>query len=60
MNNLQSLVPNMVTVKELARLTHISEYAIRRLCATKQITYIKAGTKFLINYDRFIDYLNGK
>lgn len=52
-------VPHMYTIKKLAQTTHISEYCIRKLCTTNQITYIKAGTKFLINFDRFIDYLNG-
>lgn len=58
MDNILPTAPRMVTIKELSRLTSISEYAIRRLCLTKQIVFIKSGTKYLINYDRFIDYLN--
>ena len=60
MNSITQSLPKMVTIKELAQQTGISEYAIRKLCATNQITYIKSGTKFLINYDRFVDYLNGE
>ena len=53
-------VPKMVTVKELVELTGISEYNIRRLCKQNIITFIKSGRKVLINYDRFLDYLNGR
>lgn len=50
---------HMVTIKRLALETGVSEYHIRKLCKTNQIKYIKTGTKYLINYERFIDYLNG-
>lgn len=52
--------PDMVTVRELANRTGLSENHIRKLCKTDKIKYIRAGVKYLINYDRFIDYLNGK
>lgn len=51
--------PDMVTIRELANRTGLSESHIRRLCKTNKIKYIRAGVKYLINYDRFIDYLNG-
>lgn len=53
-------VPQMVTIKELAQATNISEYCIRKLCINNQISYIKSGAKYLLNLDLFIDYLNGK
>lgn len=53
-------VPKMVTVNELAKLVNISTYAIRRLVKADRITYFKSGSKVLINYDRFIDFLNGE
>lgn len=52
-------VPKMVTVNELANLVNISAYAVRRLVKENRITYFKSGSKVLINYDRFIDFLNG-
>lgn len=52
--------PHMVTIKELAEKTAISESHIRKLCKTDKIPYIRTGVKYLINYNRFIDYLNGK
>lgn len=51
--------PQMLTIRELAECTKLSESYIRKLCKTDKITYIKSGVKYLINYDRFIDYLNG-
>lgn len=53
-------VPKMVTVNELAKLVNISTYAIRRLVKANKITYFKSGSKVLINFDRFIDFLNGE
>lgn len=49
----------MIIIKELANRTGLSESSIRTLCKTNKIQYIKTGVKYLINYDRFIDYLNG-
>ena len=51
--------PQMITIKELANRTGLSESSIRTLCKTNKIQYIRTGVKYLINYDRFIDYLNG-
>lgn len=53
-------VPKMVTVNELAKLVNISTYAIRKLVKANKITYFKSGSKVLINFDRFIDFLNGE
>ena len=51
--------PQMITIKELANRTGLSDSSIRTLCKTNKIQYIRTGVKYLINYDRFIDYLNG-
>lgn len=51
--------PKMVTIKELAKLTGISEYCIRGLYKQGKIAYIKSGTKVFINYNKFLDYLDG-
>ena len=50
--------PRMLTIKETSAETGISYDAIRKLCLQGKIVYIKAGAKFLINFDRFVDYLN--
>lgn len=52
-------LPRMKTIKEMAALTGLSYTSLRNLCLEKKIVHIRAGKKYLINYDRFVDYLNG-
>lgn len=59
-NERPETVPKMVTINELAKLVNVSTYAIRKLVKTNRITYFKSGAKVLINFDRFIDFLNGE
>ena len=53
-------VPRMVTINQLAEMVNISSYAIRKLVKANKVTYVKSGAKVLINFDRFIDFLNGE
>ncbi|EOS23495.1 excisionase family DNA binding domain-containing protein [Lachnospiraceae bacterium 3-1] len=48
----------MVTLKEASSRTGISYDRLRKMCINRQIVYIKAGSKFLINWDKLVDYLN--
>jgi hypothetical protein len=59
----------MRTVKQAYQIIHkedpessISEYYLRTLVKTKpnQIGVFKSGSKFLINYDLLMDYLNNQ
>ena len=50
--------PRMVTIKELSELTGLSQYCIRGLCKQGKIKYLKSGTKTLINYQRFLEYMD--
>ncbi len=52
-------VPTMVTIKTLSEKTGLSYSNIRHLCLTQKIVYVKAGAKFLINLEKFVEYLNG-
>ena len=52
-------VPRMVKIKTAAAESGLSYDAIRKLCLQKKIPFIRSGAKYLINMDRFIDYLNG-
>ena len=52
------MMPRMFTIKETAKESSLAEHFVRGLCLQNKIAYVKAGKKFLINYDRFIDYLN--
>lgn len=53
-------IPRMRTIKEVSAETGISYDAIRKLCLKKKIQHIRCGSKYLINLDRFIDYLNNE
>jgi len=48
----------MRTIKEASIETGLPYHTIRQLCLDGKITYIKAGNKYLVNLDRFIDFLN--
>lgn len=52
-------IPRMVTIREAAQATSISEYAIRKMCRDNSIVHIRAGVKYLVNFDRLIETLNG-
>lgn len=54
MNN----IPRMLTISETAKETGLAEHYIRQLCINKEIVAKKAGKKWLVNLDRFADYLN--
>ena len=48
----------MVTLREAASRTGISYDRLRKMCINGQIVHIKAGCKFLINWEKLVDYLN--
>ena len=56
--NQEIKVPTMLTIKETAKVTGIAEYNIRQLVAGNKICFVKAGRKFLINLEKFVEYLN--
>lgn len=51
--------PRMLPIKKVMELTGLSYSCLRNLCLQDKIVHIRVGKKYLINYDRFIDYLNG-
>lgn len=52
-------IPRMVTIREAAQATSISEYAIRKMCRDNRIVHVRVGVKYLVNFDRLIETLNG-
>ncbi|MDO4484258.1 MAG: helix-turn-helix domain-containing protein [Clostridia bacterium] len=52
-------IPTMLTLREAAQRTGLSYDHLRKLCLTGKIVHIRAGSKFLINLERLIDFLNG-
>ena len=47
-----------VSVKEAVKYSGLSEYAIRKLIANKEIPYLEAGRKFLIDSVALKTYLS--
>lgn len=55
---MNTTIPKMMTIRELAKTGILPENAIRALVKTGQIAAVYSGKKAFINYDRFCEYLN--
>ncbi|HEY5556674.1 DNA-binding protein [Acetobacterium sp.] len=51
-------IPRMRTIRQTADETGFAYCNIMQLCKQNKIVHVKAGTKYLVNFDKFIDYLN--
>ena len=58
MGNAISMIPTMLTIRETSNRTGVSYDAIRKLCLQDKIVYIRAGKKYLINFEKFCEFLN--
>ncbi|WP_312615114.1 MULTISPECIES: DNA-binding protein [Oscillibacter] len=56
--NSVNTIPRMRSIMEVSSETGIPYHTIRQWCLEKRIVHIKAGNKYLVNLDRFIDFLN--
>ena len=52
-------IPTMLTINETAKVTNLPVNFIRQLVWDNKIVYTKAGNKYLVNLEKFIEYLNG-
>lgn len=52
--------PIMLTIRQTSERSGLARHYIRRLCLQNEIVYRKSGNKYLINYDKFVEYLNTK
>ncbi len=50
--------PRMETIKATAKLFGLPEHFIRQKVISGEIVSVKAGCKYLVNVDRFAEYLN--
>ena len=55
-----SSLPHMMTVREFAKATGISEYSVRRLLKQGTIPAVYVGTKALINYKKAVSILDSQ
>ena len=51
-------IPTMLTIKQTAEKTHLSETYLRRLSWKNEICFVRSGKKYLINLEKLCDYLN--
>jgi len=51
-------VPTMCSIKEMQEKTGFTYRQLMRMCKENKISHIRTGNKYLINYEKFIDYLN--
>jgi excisionase family DNA binding protein len=53
-----SMIPTMLTINQTAERSGLAMHYIRQLCLQGKITYCRAGSKYLINFEKFVEYLN--
>lgn len=51
-------IPEMLKIAVASERTGVSYECIRNLCLEGKIVYIKSGTRYLINFGKFCEYLN--
>jgi excisionase family DNA binding protein len=48
----------MVSIREASDHTGLSYYAVRKLCLSGKITFVKSGVKYYINLPKLLEYLD--
>lgn len=51
-------VPQMETIKNTAKLFGLPEHLVRQKVLSGEVVAISAGRRYLVNVDKFADYLN--
>ena len=51
-------IPTMVTIRAAADQTGLSYDYIRKLCLAGKIVFVRSGSKYMINLEKLVDYLN--
>lgn len=54
------MIPEMITLREASKRTGLSYDFLRRGCLSGRFVHIRSGAKFLINFGKLCDYLNGE
>ena len=52
------IVPTMLSIAEAAERSGLPQHYVRQLCLTNQIVFVRAGRKYLVNFEKLIDFLN--
>lgn len=52
-------VPRFMTIRQTAKEGPLSEYCLRAMQKRGELPGVFSGNRFLVNYDRLLDRLNG-
>lgn len=53
-------IPTMRTIAETAEIFHLPVHFVRQKVNAGEVVAVRAGKKFLINIEKFADFLNGE
>ncbi len=53
-------IPTMRTIKETAEMFKLPVHFVREKVNSGEVVAVRAGRKYLVNVERFADYLNGE
>ena len=56
----EKTVPEMISLREASSRVGLSYETLRKLCITGRIVHFRSGTKYLVNFPRLCDFLNGE
>lgn len=54
------VIPEMLTLEQTSKRSGLSYDLLRKKCLNNEIVHIRSGRKFLVNWNKFVDYLNGE
>jgi len=55
---MQNEVPTMTTIIETAEKTGLAKHYIRQCCLKNKVVHVRCGKRILINFNKFVDFLN--
>ena len=58
MSNTTEKARDMRLIREVAEATGVSQHAIRQMCINGEIVHIRCGRVYLINFKKFLEYLD--
>lgn len=51
-------MPHLETIRQTAKLAGLAVYHVRKLVLQGKVKYVRSGSKYLVNVDSLIEYLN--
>lgn len=55
---IETAIPTMKTIKTTAELFGLPEHFVRQKVISGEIVAVRAGKRYLVNVDKFAEYLN--